>query len=135
MTTEIGKCDAQSIGILIQVRCQNDEGDRWFFQRPLERLFGSSFLKAAPIGITSAQSLAKLPAATAKAELRNTEAKPKRNLGNGRWRFLRKRGQELLSIDFNSLLTFTHRCRAQIREPLSSPGRRAIAQFVKHRVN
>jgi hypothetical protein len=35
-----------------------------------------SFLKAAPIRITGAQSHAKLPAATAKAELRNTEAKP-----------------------------------------------------------
>jgi len=75
MTTEIGKCDAQSIGILIQVRCQNDEGDRWLFQRPLERLFGSSFLEAESIGISGAEGLAKIPAATAKAELRNTEAK------------------------------------------------------------
>jgi hypothetical protein len=75
MTTESGECDAHSIGVLIQVRCQNDEGDWWLFQRPPERLFGSPFLKAAPIGITGAQSLAKLPVTTAKAELRNTEAK------------------------------------------------------------
>jgi hypothetical protein len=76
MTTEIGECHAQSIGVLIQPRCHDDERDRWLFQRPLERLLGSSFLKTEPIGITGAQSLAKLPVAKAKAELRNTEAKP-----------------------------------------------------------